>query len=106
MLEKLNEIERRYAELEARSQSPEVASDHVAYTKTVRAMKEIAPVVEKVRERRRIHQELEGARELVETLPSDDELRPMAQMEFDALRIRRDEVDEELRLLLLPKDPN
>src|SRR5437868_5972554 len=101
MFEKLNEIEKRYAELEARSQSPEVASDHVSYTRTVKAMKEIAPVVEKVRERRRVAQELEGAQELVETLPSDDELRPMAQQEFDSLRTRRDEVDEELRLLLL-----
>jgi peptide chain release factor 1 len=106
MFAKLDDIERKYAELEARSQSPEVASDHVAYTKTVRAMKEIAPIVEKVRERRRVASELDGAKELVDTLPADDELRPMAQQELDSLRVRRDAVDEELRLLLLPKDPN
>src|SRR5437773_7264509 len=106
MFEKLQEIENRYAELEAHSQSPEVASDHVEYTRTVRAMKEIAPIVEKVRERRRVETELTGARELVETLPSEDELKPIAQQELDTLRTRRDEIDEELRLLLLPTDPN
>ena len=54
MFEKLDEIEKRYSALEDRRDSPEVAGDHVEYTKTVRAMKEIAPIVEKVRERRRV----------------------------------------------------
>ncbi len=106
MFEKLEEIERQYAELEARSVSPEVASDHLAYAKTVKAMKEIAPVVEKVRERRRIQASLAQARELLKTLPADDELRPMAQEEADDLKRRQDTVEEELRMLLLPRDPN
>ena len=106
MIEKLDEIERKYLELKARSESPEVASDHVEYAKAVRAMKEIAPVVEKLRERRRLEKEIAGARELLETLPSQDELRPVAQMEFDTLRERLPAVDEELKILLLPKDPN
>jgi peptide chain release factor 1 len=106
MLQKLEEIERKYAELKARSESPEIAQDHVAYTKTVRAMKEIASIVEKVRERRRLEKELADARELLETLPPADELRTVAQREFDTLRERLPAVEEELRLLLLPKDPN
>ncbi len=106
MFEKLEEIERQYAELEARSVSPQVASDHVAYAKTVRAMKEIAPVVEKVRERRRIQASLDQARDLLRTLPASDELRAVAQQEADEQRIRLDAVEEELRMLLLPRDPN
>lgn len=106
MFEKLNEIERRYDELVARSQSPGVVSDHVEYTRAVRAMKEIAPIVEKVRERRRIDIEQTGARELLDTLTAGDELRGMAQEEFEKLRRRQTQVDEELRVLLLPKDPN
>jgi peptide chain release factor 1 len=106
MLQKLEEIERKYAELKARSESPEVAQDHVAYAKTVRAMKEIAAIVEKVRERRRLEKELAGAREMLDTLPPSDELRAVAQQEFDILRERLPAVEEELRLLLLPKDPN
>jgi len=106
MLQKLEEIERKYAELKARSESPDVAQDHVAYAKTVRAMKEIAAIVEKVRERRRLEKELAGAREMLDTLPPADELRAVAQQEFDLLRGRLPAVEEELRLLLLPKDPN
>jgi peptide chain release factor 1 len=106
MFEKLDEIERKYLELKARSESPEVVSDHVEYTKTVCAMKEIASLVEKVRERRNLEKNLAGARELLDTLPAGDELRAVAQQEFDALRERIPSVDEELKVLLLPKDPN
>ncbi len=106
MIDKLAEIERKYLELKARSESPEVASDHIEYTRTVRAMKEIAPIVEKVRERRRLEKEIDGTRDLLDTLPATDELRPVAQEEFEALRGRLPAVEEELKLLLLPKDPN
>jgi peptide chain release factor 1 len=106
MFQRLDDIERKYADLEARSQSTKVVSDHVEYTKTVRAMKEIAPIVEKVRERRRIEKELADAKELLDTLAPADELRPVAQQEFEELRARKEAVEEELRLLLLPKDPN
>jgi len=106
MLQKLEEIERKYGALEARSSSPEVFSDHVEYTKTIRALREIEPVVQKFRERRRIDEELAGTREMLETLSPADELRPMAQKELDELRTRQAAVEEELRLLLLPKDPN
>jgi peptide chain release factor 1 len=106
MFQKLDEIERKYVDLEARSQSAGVVSDHIEYAKTVKAMKEIAPIVEKVRERRRIEKELAGAKELLDTLPPSDELRPVAQQELEQLRARKDRVEEELRVLLLPKDPN
>ncbi len=106
MFQKLDEIERRYADLEARAASPDVLSDHTLATKTMRAMREILPVVEKNRERKRIDAELAGAQELLETLPPADELRPMAQQEFESLRARREAIEEEIRLLLLPKDPN
>jgi peptide chain release factor 1 len=106
MFQKLDEIERRYADLEARAASPEVLADHALATKTMRAMREILPVVEKNRERKRIDTELAGAQELLDTLPPADELRPIAQQEFESLRARRDAVEEEIRLLLLPKDPN
>jgi peptide chain release factor 1 len=106
MFQKLEEIERKYGDLEARSSSPEVLSDHVEYTKTIRALREIEPVVQKFRERRRIDEELAGTREMLETLSPADELRPLAQKELDELRARQAAVQEELRLLLLPKDPN
>jgi peptide chain release factor 1 len=106
MFEKLEEIERRYADLEARRDSPEVAADHVEYTRIIRAMKDIASVVEKTRERRKTDTDLTGARELLATLSPADELRDMAQAEVTELAARLDEIDQELRILLLPKDPN
>ena len=106
MFQKLDEIERRYADLEARAASPEVLADHALATKTMRAMREILPIVEKNRERKRIDAQLAGAQELLDTLPPADELRPIAQQELEGLRARRDAIEEEIRLLLLPRDPN
>ena len=106
MFQKLDEIERRYADLEARAASPEVLADHALATKTMRAMREILPIVEKNRERKRIDGQLAGAQELLDTLPPADELRPIAQQELEGLRARRDEIEGEIRLLLLPSDPN
>ena len=79
MLEKLDEIERRYASLEERLGSPDVASDHQESTKIHRAMREIAPVVGKVRELRKAQADLAGALEMLGTLPAGDELREMAR---------------------------
>ncbi|MFI5119332.1 MAG: peptide chain release factor 1 [Thermoanaerobaculia bacterium] len=106
MFQKLDEIERRYADLEARAASPDVLADHALATRTMRAMREILPIVEKNRERKRIDAELAGAQELLDTLPPADELRPIAQQELEGLRTRRGAIEEEIRLLLLPKDPN
>ena len=106
MFQKLDEIERRYADLEARAASPEVLADHTLATKTMRAMREILPIVEKNRERKRIDTQLAGAQELLDTLPPADELRPIAQQELEGLRARRDAIEEEIRFLLLPRDPN
>jgi peptide chain release factor 1 len=106
MFQKLDEIERRYADLEARAASPEVLADHALATKTMRAMREILPIVEKNRERKRIDAQLAGAQELLETLPPADELRPIAQQELEALKARGEEIEEEIRFLLLPRDPN
>lgn len=106
MFQKLDEIERRYADLEARAASPEVLADHTLATKTMRAMREILPIVEKNRERKRIDTQLAGAQDLLDTLPPADELRLIAQQELEDLRARRDAIEEEIRLLLLPRDPN
>jgi peptide chain release factor 1 len=69
-------------------------------------MREIAPVVEKVRELRKAQDDLSGAREMLETLPGGDELREMAQVEADGLKRQVEALEEEIRVLLLPKDPN
>lgn len=106
MFQKLDEIERKLEDLTEKAQSPGVLNDHVEYTRTIKAMKEILPIVEKNRERRKVDAELAGAKELVETLSVGDELHTMAERELTELREKKTAVEEELRLLLLPKDPN
>ena len=102
MLEKLEEIERKYAETEARMQTEEVYSDPVLYARLAREQKELQPVVEAYRRRKKYAEDMAGAQELL----SDPELRDMAQEELEAAREALERTDEEIKLLLLPKDPN
>ena len=71
-----------------------------------KTLSEFEPIVAKIEERSRIARELQGARELTESLPPGDELYQMASAERAALTARLAEVEQELKVLLLPKDPN
>ena len=102
MLEKLEQIEIKYTETEARMQTEEVYSDPALYAKLAREQKEIAPIVEAYRRRKKLFSDMEGAKELL----SDPEMRDVAQEEFESARELLAAADEELKLLLLPRDPN
>jgi len=102
MLEKLIAIEEKYNTLEKRAQEPEVYLDPVLYAKIARELKEIQPVVEVYRRFEKVKRDMEGARELM----NDPELKEMAQEEFDTAQIEMDRINEELKVLLLPRDPN
>src|SRR5215510_7959772 len=106
MLEKLEEIRRRYDEVKARLEDPEFVQDHRAVRDAQKTLAEFEPVVAKIEEHRRIQRELAGARELTESLPPGDELYQIASSERAALTARLAEVEQELKVLLLPKDPN
>lgn len=102
MLDKLRQIEEKYAALELRLQQPEVYSDPAEYARVAREQKEIAPVVEAYRRYARRRADMDGAQELL----SDPEMREMAQEEFDAAKADCAQMEEELKILLLPHDPN
>ncbi len=102
MLDKLKAIEEKYRDLEAKLQSPEVYSDPAAYAKYAREQKEIAPVVEAYRRYVRYSRDFEEARELM----SDPELKEMAQEEFDSAKELMEKTEQEIKILLLPTDPN
>jgi len=105
MLEKLDEIARRHQELLELQADPEVAVDPDRSRDAAKKAAELEPVVSAYRQFRRVRKELEGAREvLAET--DDDEMKAMAQAEVDELEVRLDELEEELKVLLLPEDPN
>ena len=106
MLERLEEIRRKYDEVKRRLEDPEFVQDHRAVRDAQKTLAEFEPVVAKIEESRRIERELAGARELTESLPSGDELRELASAERAELAERLARTREELRILLLPKDPN
>src|SRR5512138_167531 len=102
MLEKIEEIERRFQELEALLSDPAVIGNQSEFRKLSREHADIAPLVDAYRTHRRILEEIEGNRELL----SDPEMKEMAEEELAALEDEKVRLDSEIRLLLLPKDPN
>src|SRR5213592_2354017 len=105
MFERLDQIEARYEELTHALASPEIISDSSKYQKAAKAHSEIAPIVEKYREYKDLTKGIaESKAVLVDE--KDPEMRAYAQEELDRLQGRVAGVEEELKLLLLPKDPN
>ncbi|HEX8736273.1 MAG TPA: peptide chain release factor 1 [Pyrinomonadaceae bacterium] len=105
MLEKLEQIEKSYEELTAQISSPEIMSDMSTYAKTMKQHRSLEEIVNKYREVKRMQEELAGARELLE-MADEDDMREMAQMEISDIEVRLPKAEEDLRVLLLPKDPN
>jgi peptide chain release factor 1 len=105
MLEKLEQIEARYEKLTEELSSPDVMSDYAAYTKAAKQHRSLDEIVKKYREMKALKTELAGARELLDTT-DDEELRELARSEVDSLSSRVARVEEDLKLLLIPTDPN
>ncbi|MBA4185112.1 MAG: peptide chain release factor 1 [Acidobacteria bacterium] len=105
MLEKLAQIERNYEELTAQISSPEIMLDMSAYAKTMKQHRSLEEIVVKYREVKRMQEELADARELFDTADAED-MREMAQMEIVEIEEKLPPAEEELKVLLLPKDPN
>jgi len=102
MHEKLLAIEEKYLTLEKRMQESEVYSDPALYTKLAREQKEIQPVVDVYRKYMKAQRDMEGARELI----SDPDFREIAQEEYETAQADMERFEEELKVLLLPRDPN
>ncbi|HEY0172636.1 MAG TPA: peptide chain release factor 1 [Pyrinomonadaceae bacterium] len=105
MLDKLEQIEARYETLTAELSSPEVYSDPANYAKLNKQHRSLGEVVKKYREWKQLKDELSGAKELLD-LSDDEEMREMARAEMTTLEERLGRVEEDLRVLLLPRDPN
>jgi peptide chain release factor 1 len=104
MFEKLAQIEKSYEELTAQISSPEITSDMKVYAKTMKQHRSLGEIVEKYREVRRMQEELAGAKEIANS--ADDEMREMALMEAAEIEEKLPAAEEELKVLLLPRDPN
>lgn len=105
MLEKLAFIENKYKELTNKMMDQEIINNIPEWQKVMKEHAEIEPIVMKYREYTRVSEELDGAKELLyEKL--DDEMREMVRLEVRELEESLAEIEEELKVLLIPKDPN
>jgi peptide chain release factor 1 len=105
MLDKLEQIEARYEGLTEELSSPEVYSDPANYAKLNKQHRGLGEMVAKYRELKQLKSELTGARELLDSA-DDDEMRELARSEVASLEERMTKSEEDLRVLLLPRDPN
>lgn len=106
MLEKVKLIEEKYVDIENRMSSPEVYSDPQLVAKLAREQKEITPVVETFRTYEKFRKEAEEARALLDGRLDDPEFREMVQEEYDNAKEMMAKTEQELKILLLPRDPN
>src|SRR5579863_4216021 len=104
MIDRLEQMEQRYNELQAQFELPEVLNDHEKYQKIGKSLREIETPVEKYRELKQARQGLTDASAML--MDSDADLRAMAEEEVAVLEPRVAALEEEIKVLLLPKDPN
>ena len=104
MNEKLDDVEQRFERLTADLSNPAVIADSSRLRTLSRERSSIEKIVEAYRAYKKLLAELAGNEELLEA--GDAELKAMARDELPALKARRAEMEEELKLLLLPRDPN
>ena len=105
MFERLDQIEARYEELTQALASPEIMNDSAKYQKTAKAHSEITPVVEKYREYKDLKRGIAESKAMLAD-ETDPEMRAYAEEELAKLEPRLPVIEEELKILLLPKDPN
>lgn len=102
MIDKLEEVEKRYEELNTLISSPDVIADQNSFKKYMKEQSMLTDIVEKYREYKKTRKDMEDAKEMME----DKELKDMAETEFYESKEKLEKIEEELKILLLPKDQN
>ena len=102
MFDKLENVEKRYEELNAKISDPEVISNQSEWQKYMKEHADIEEVVEKYREYKNLVKTIEDLKEML----NDKEMHDLAQMELDEARDKMPKIEEELKFLLVPKDLN
>jgi len=106
MFEKLKLTEQKYNEIGEKLMDMAVISDNKLYTSLMKEYKSLTPIIEKYREYCNCQKTMDDAKELLDEGGLDKEMKELAQLEFDESREQIDVLSEELKILLLPKDPN
>lgn len=106
MFEKLELIEKRFEEINERLMDPNVVNDPEEYKKLMKEYKSLSVIVERFREFKKAKESYEEAKEMLDAGGLEPELKEMAQEQYDEGRTEMERCTDELRILLLPKDPN
>ena len=106
MFDKLQAIEDRYDRLTTLISDPVVQADQQEYRTHTKALSEIQPIIEHFRLYKEVTEEAVQAKELAEEAKDDTELRELAQQELIELEDRRETLLQQIKILLIPKDPN
>jgi len=105
LLIKLEEISFRYDEVSKLIVDPEIISDMNRYVKLNREYKDLEPVIKVYNKYRNILSNIDSSKDIIKN-ESDEEFKEMAKTELDELIVSRDEIEEEIKWLLIPKDPD
>lgn len=104
MFSKLDFILEKYEELSMKVSDPDVINNQPLWQKSMKEMGEMEPIVQKYKEYKKVKEDIEGAKEMLDA--GDEELKELAKMELSELEDKIPEMEKELKVLLIPKDPN
>ena len=105
MFDRLEDLLIRYEEVMGELQEPDVANDTERFRKLMKEQSDLAPIVEAFKEYKQCRQNVEDSLVMLEE-ESDEEMRELAKEELNEAKARIEELERELKILLLPKDPN
>ncbi len=104
MLDKLKDIEKRYEEVNRILEDPEIFSDHTKSQKYSKELAELEEIVHKIREYKTVISGISEAEDLLNT-EKDEEMKELAELELEELKEKKPKIEEELKFMLVPKDP-
>lgn len=104
LTEKLEKLEQKYDELSGLISDPQIIEDTKTWQKYVKEHSDLMPIVERFSALKGAKEELQGAKEILES--SQGEMKELAQMEVEELETSIEQLEEEIKVLLIPKDPN
>lgn len=106
MIDKLSMTENRYEEINEKLMDPTIISDNVQYRELMKEYKSLTPIVEKYREYKACKEAFEEAKSMLDEGGLDKDFKEIVQEEYDENKQKIEEISEEIKILLLPKDPN
>ncbi|MBQ0113942.1 MAG: peptide chain release factor 1 [Bacteroidales bacterium] len=104
MLDKLEAINKKYLEIQEKIQDPEIVNDMKNYVKLNKEYKDLEPVIEAYHKYKDVVSNIENAKQVLET-EKDEDFREMAKEELNELAVEKEKMEDEIRIMLIPKDP-